>query len=418
MANPTEMITWYSMMSLILPVKYYFSVYIGQLAVIALIFGIVTRRIRLNALLLMTLLSGWFLIVGMDGSYSFLHKIGNMVLPMMKKTRNEWMYWNYPLTFAILYAAGHIESFMRSEGSRQKAVAVLIYVALLVIVFVSAYDMQIHLEAFAVHLIIAFFWLGAALMIRWTDVQKLFVVGIISLEFFMVFNRVSVDTPVKRHGDSMDTVLTHQISASMSFRDGELVRQTMPMRVLRDENRPTISDSRMNPYLISGLNENFVDNMNQKRFTGWWYNTQERTNFVAIKESPLLEQLEGAPLYVLFNKETGQQSGPVRFDAISCSSFDFSVKSDDPKNVFLLNQMYDDRWNVSVDGLRQPLLHANQFFMGVQVGAGMHAIQFQFRDRVFTLSLAITGMTLVSIVIYMIIRKRSKTKLRDGTIAS
>lgn len=397
-ANPDEIIGYYNLMSLFLPVKYYFSVYIGQLSMIALLYGMVKKTIRFDALLIMSFLSAWFLIVGSDGTFSILHKIANSILPMMRLTRNEWMYWNYPLTFVILYIARDMDAFLGDEKTTPKMLAVGSFAALLIIMFFSAYNVRLHSRSFLVHLSLAagFLLVGAAAKVK--KIQTVLLMVLIFGEFLMLVDRVSVDEPYVQNGENIHMVLTHQVMASESFRDNELVRQRMPIVVLDDKERPSVSDSRKWPYLLSGLDGNFVDNLNQKRFSGWWYNTQERADFVMLKNTTLPD-MDEVPLFAFFGQADGQ---PVRdaisFDGISCSGFDFRMSAD-KEGFFLLHQMYDDRWNVYVDGIARPIERANGFFLGVAVPPGSHVLTFRFRDPIFLASCAVSLLTLLSAVL-------------------
>ena len=407
-ANPLEIISLYNFLSFLLPVKYYFSVYIGQMSFLAVIYAAIRRTIRVDALLVLAVLSGWLLLVDGQGNFSLLHTAANAVLPMMKLTRNEWMYWNYPLTFGILYCAKYFDALLRDDGWRHKALAGGVLAAALTTAYLGAYDTSVHAEAYAVHLALVGGWTAAAVFLRREGLRTAAVALLVLVEFLAVFNRTTVDRPYRLTGNTMDVMLTHQVYSSMSFRDDELVRQTMPYRVLWDADRPAVSDSRRVPLLISGLDGNFVDNMNQKRFTGWWYNTQERFDFVALKESPMLAQLDGQPLFTHYRKGTASElPGVATFDAISCSDLSFTVRASEP-GFFLLRQMYDPRWRVDIDGTETRPVRADRYFMGVEVGPGEHRLHFVFSDAAFTASLAAAALTLAGAIAAAVVRARRR----------
>jgi uncharacterized membrane protein YfhO len=107
--------------------------------------------------------------------------------------------------------------------------------------------------------------------------------------------------------------------------------------------------------------------------------------------------------------QSGSAAGQVRFENISCSGFDFAVNNSAP-GMFLLNQMYDDRWHVTIDGIEARILKANEFFMGTEVGPGMHMVSFRFRDRIYYLSVALSLSVLLGLFGFMgfsYIRRRS-----------
>lgn len=410
-ANPLEIISVYNLMSFALPVKYYFSVYIGEFVIIAFIYGLMRKRFKADALLAMFLLSAWMLLVDKEGNFSLLHRAANAVLPLMKLTRNEWMYWNYPLTFAILYLSRYLDPFLQRGDMKYKAAAAGVFIGLLSLLFVTAYDVRVHYQAYMVHLCLALLWLAAPISASKRTLQAGLVLLLLTTEFYFLFHRVNVDEPPLREGAYMDILLTHQLYSSESFMDGELVRQRMPLRVLDDQGRPSISDSRALPVLSSGLDGDFVNSMNQKRFAGWWYNTQERSDFVSLKESPLLAAMEGQPLFALFDRASRQPvDNTVSFDGISCSSFSFGVNSPG-QGFFLLHQMFDPRWRAYVDGSEQPVQRANTYFMGLEISQGRHAVVFRFRDKVFSASLGVSLVTLCGLIGASIMRAR---RLRRG----
>lgn len=403
-ANPLEVITLYNFMSFVLPVKYYFSLYIGELGIIALIYSALKKTIKVNALLVMFILSGWLLLVDRDGDFSLLHSVANAVLPMMKLTRNEWMYWNYPLTFAILYLSRYISGFLEGGDLKLKAIAAGGFVLVMSAAFFGEYNVEVHYRAYIMHCILAVLWFSAGIAAQRKYVKTFFVLLIVLAEFMTVFDRTNIDRPVVRAGNELQVTLTHQVYSSESFMDGELVKQTMPMKVVPDDERPSVGDSRKTPYLISGLDGNFVDNMNLKRFTGWWYNTQERSDFVALKDSPQLAMLDGAPLYNYIDLSSGGPLGAeISFDGISCSDFSFRLRSAAP-GLFVLHQMYDKRWKLFVDGAELPVAKAEKYFMGAEIMPGEHSLRFVFSDRNFTVCLFISGLTLLGLFSIMTIK--------------
>jgi len=387
------------------------------MSVLALIYAFLRRTVRVDALLVMGLLSGWLLLVDGEGNFSLLHAAANAVLPLMKLTRNEWMYWNYPLTFGILFCAKYVDALLRDDGWQQKALAGAVLATALTVGYFGSYNTSLHAAAFAVHLAMAGLWTAAAVFLRWEGLRTAAVALLVLVEFLAVFNRTTVDRPYRLTGNTMDVMLTHQVYSSMSFRDNELVRQTMPYRVLGDKVRPSVGDSRRQPFLISGLDGNFVDNMNQKRFTGWWYNTQERYDFVELKESPLLAQLDGQPLFSHYSRNMrAELPGAVTFDAVSCSDFAFTVRAGEP-GFFLLRQMFDPRWRVDIDGAASRPVRASRYFLGVEVGPGEHRLHFVFADTAFTVSLAVAAATFAAIMASAVLRARRRRSAQEGAPA-
>jgi len=149
----------------------------------------------------------------------------------------------------------------------------------------------------------------------------------------------------------------------------------------------------------------FIDDMNLKRFSGWWYNAQERFDFIQLKDGPRLAQMEGVPLADFFSVSGERIPAAINFDGISCSSFEFRVTNREP-GLFLLHQMYDARWGVRVDGESEKISPADDFFMGVNLQPGSHTLQFFFQDRIFFWSLIISGISLFGVIGCVVFRRQ------------
>ncbi|MBI5100327.1 MAG: YfhO family protein [Nitrospirae bacterium] len=414
--DPLNIINTYNFLSLFLPVKFFFSLYLGEIIILAFFYGALKRKLTVNAPLVMTLLTAWFLMVDAAGNVS-LFREASYVLPLLKVIRNEWINWYYPSLFAILYASGYIDGLLSDFGRGLKIAAVGLYLALLTVFFFSAYDRSLYLSAFIAHLLLALCWL-AIVSYRGKRLQSMLAVALITVEFLAVFGRVGVDEPPVREGDKLKIAVGDQLVVSPSYRDNYVMRPKFYAFMTPDETRPAISDSRKWPYLISGLGGAptynmfpeqygyFIDYMNQKRFAGWWHNGTERFDFIQLKDSPRLAAMEGQPLFSLFDRATQRPvENAVSFDGISCSSFDFGVNASSD-GFFLLRQMFDPRWRVYVDGAEQPVRQADTYFMGLDMGPGKHRVEFRFRDRSFTVSLFISLATLIGLFIAAFVRSR------------
>ena len=60
------------------------------------------------------------------------------------------------------------------------------------------------------------------------------------------------------------------------------------------------------------------------------------------------------------------------------NSVAIEVETERP-GVLVLHDIYYPGWEVSVDGERRPVLRTNLLFRGVEVEAGRHRVEFQFR---------------------------------------
>jgi len=399
-------VTAYQLMSFLLPVKYYFSLFIGQLGVIAFIHALTKRRFTKNALLLgMAVGCALFLIVDSEGTYSAFRNIANNIMPFAKNIRFSFMYWYFPLTFSILYVAPLIEEFLQSE-KKFVLVSVIIFNIILTALFFLFFNTSLHYKAFVFHAALSFLWFLPAVLTwpQWSRTSL--AILIVLVEFWMVFNRVNIDTRYTVDGQNMEIAVTHQNITSASFADAELVRETWKERITSDKSRPSIDDSRKNPYIVYGSNNHMLaqvaESMNQKKFSIIWYNSQERNDFKDLKKKLGTAWLEGSPLFYFETYSGSSAEHEIFFQQISCSEFGFQINSAAP-GLFQLNQMYDDRWHVYVDGKEEELSRTNFFFMGAYIGSGTHSVKFVFRDMIFMTSTAISLAALTMLIAFAII---------------
>lgn len=403
-------VTFYNFISSLIPVKHYFSLYIGELSVLTLLYALVKRKIKIDALLLMVFISGWLFIYDENGQFSSLRHASN-VLPLMKALHNEFQLWLFTSIFAILYLSRYFDDFLAEKNLRVQLITITAYLLLISFFFFREYNIELYYKAYLIHFGLAFLWFFSTFLYKRKNIQTVAVVLLLLVDFMIVFNRTNIDLPPRRDGAYMEMILHDQYGASSSFRDNSQYGKTWHFRVLQDKLRPSISDSRQWPYLNSGTDSDYTNNMNLKKFNGHWYITQYRKGFRELWSNKqwLVEQMDGWPLFSLNDRITGMTAGLVSFDKISCSDFSFTVRAEMPA-YFFLNQIYDDRWKVLIDGNRQqPLLRANEYFMGVEVEPGEHKIEFKFSDKMFNMMSVVSLITLMGIL-FTIIYKRFRRK--------
>lgn len=379
--------------SFLLNVKFYFSIYIGLLSAIVVIYMAAARKLRINALLIMFFITAWLFIVDKEGGYSILHQALSSTLPFVKAARLLFFYWFFPMAFLILYLARGVDALIEDPSRKAFLAAVIIFDVILTVVFLVNYDVSLHLRAFITQVALSWLLLVAVYLPLGRGARGALITALVLCDFFVVFGRVNIDRPLEFQGDKVVINITHQNGASTSFKDDELVKNTWEYRITQDKFRPSISESRDNPVLNIGTLHPFSsytpEAMNWKYFSGLWYNSQERYDFVKLKNSPSFPALHGRPLFS-FSEPYGAS---VSFDKITCSRFGFTVDSLVP-GVLRLNQSYDDRWKVFVDQKRRKLLKRDGYFMGVVVQPGRHTVEFVFRDRVFVVLLVVSLITL------------------------
>jgi len=96
-----------------------------------------------------------------------------------------------------------------------------------------------------------------------------------------------------------------------------------------------------------------------------------------VRERVILEE---EPALHHAGKEMG---GEARFVSYSDRRIELGVESE-TGGILVLNTAYYPEWEVYVDGERRPLLRTNYAFMGVELEAGGHVVEFIYRPRSLT----------------------------------
>ena len=403
-----------SLLSLLVPVKFYFSLYGGSALVIALVYAALKRRITSYPLLIAAIASGWLLISNDAGTPSLLRQAANL-LPFMKPVRLEFMYWYYPLVFITLYAAAPLNEFIENSTNRYRILTIGTAICITSFFFFAFYAVQLHLLAFIVQVSILVAWCFclAAVPKKW---QILSVACLVCLEFSFMQARVAVDKPYERAGDILTVSLHDQNWLSHSVHDDVLVNHEWSTEVFDDANRPSMTESLSSPFMrvtpplstVKGIvtidpipneyRENWADAMNQKKFNGVWYNPQESSDFIRLRQSDGYRWLDGKWLYGYSGSPVGGRASLV---SITGSEFVFHTHSSTP-GTLILRQMFDRRWGVSVDGIAEKINPAEGYFMEVALSPGDHEVRFNFVDGLFNFSLVVSLATMMGMCAYAI----------------
>ncbi len=83
-------------------------------------------------------------------------------------------------------------------------------------------------------------------------------------------------------------------------------------------------------------------------------------------------------------------------------------------NVLLLNDRYDPNWQVTIDGQPAKLLRCNYLMRGVEVPAGDHQVEFQFRPDVKFLYVSLAALALGAVLIGCLVLVPQKPETAAG----
>ncbi|WP_246215615.1 YfhO family protein [Microvirga makkahensis] len=99
-------------------------------------------------------------------------------------------------------------------------------------------------------------------------------------------------------------------------------------------------------------------------------------------ETEALIDRESMPLlkasYASLRPGAGKPAGKVRIVSYRRNSVTLEVESAE-QGVLVLHDIYYPGWEARVDGVRRPVLRANLLFRAVEVPAGKHRVEFEFR---------------------------------------
>ena len=110
------------------------------------------------------------------------------------------------------------------------------------------------------------------------------------------------------------------------------------------------------------------------------------------------------------NSSTNLNAEVVQITNYHPKRIELVAKAEVP-SVLLLNDKYDPKWKVFVDGKEKPVLRANYIMRGVQLDSGEHKIEFRFEPPLNTLyiSLAALGIGLAVCAFVAFGKKREDT---------
>ena len=101
---------------------------------------------------------------------------------------------------------------------------------------------------------------------------------------------------------------------------------------------------------------------------------------------------------------TNATEGSIEFTSYQPKRIEFKAKVE-VASVLLLNDKYDPKWKVFVDGEEKPLLRCNYIMRGVLLEPGKHDIEFRFQPPLNTLYVSVAtlgvGLGLCTFVIVL-----------------
>jgi hypothetical protein len=110
---------------------------------------------------------------------------------------------------------------------------------------------------------------------------------------------------------------------------------------------------------------------------------------------------------------TSSRAAAIRFDAFGLNEIQLHVET--PVDAYLvLSEVWYPGWRATVDGVPVPVLRANYAFRALRLGPGQHQVRLTFVPRTWTVGLAISGLTLLILVTWGVMRSvHKKLQQRD-----
>jgi hypothetical protein len=96
---------------------------------------------------------------------------------------------------------------------------------------------------------------------------------------------------------------------------------------------------------------------------------------------------------------TPLSAATIHFDTFGMN--EIRLRVDTPADAYLvLSEVWYPGWRATVDGVPTPVLRANYAFRAIRLGPGQHQVRLTFAPRSWTIGLAISGLTLLILVVW------------------
>jgi hypothetical protein len=106
-------------------------------------------------------------------------------------------------------------------------------------------------------------------------------------------------------------------------------------------------------------------------------------------------------------------STPAMIDLEAFGPNEIWLRVDTPADAYLvLSEVWHPDWRATVDGVPAPVLRANHAFRAVRLGPGQNEVHLTFAPRSWRLGLAISGLTLLVVVGWVVWRSALRMRAK------
>ena len=154
-----------------------------------------------------------------------------------------------------------------------------------------------------------------------------------------------------------------------------------------------------------------------KLYSNWQVNTNDEAilktmGSEAFDPTQLVLVAGGKSLASNTNPAPAAQPGTVKYESYAPTRIQLHTEST-AASVLLLNDKYDPKWRVTVDGQPAELLRCNFLMRGVQLPAGPHTVEFRFKADVRMLYVSLVAIVLGMGLLGVVMRDE-KSRARDN----
>ena len=151
-----------------------------------------------------------------------------------------------------------------------------------------------------------------------------------------------------------------------------------------------------------------------KLYSDWQVMTNDQRVLDTLADltfDPLKTVLVDSPIAGPANATTtNAAAGSVEFTSYAPKRVELSAKVEAP-SVLLLNDKYESKWKVFVDGEEKPLLRCNYIMRGVRLEPGQHKVEFRFQPPLNTLYVSLATLIIgLGLCGFVIVRRKSKPR--------
>lgn len=140
--------------------------------------------------------------------------------------------------------------------------------------------------------------------------------------------------------------------------------------------------------------------------------TLNRDYEIFLQDKKLRTALKGYPFVYMTDSNGHRTNAFIQLGYLNPNKFEFKVQSPLGGRLILFQQ-YNHNWKATINKNRVPISKANIAFMSIDVPAGDHEIQWEYKPVIVNRAIIISLVSLLLILFYFVIIRIRKNKLHE-----